>query len=241
MKKLILFSMLFYFSCKSSQRIEVAEPESIKHWLTIEKLPCFGHCQIYQLSIYRNGLAILEGKDHMDKKGVYFTEINNSRMEKLMRLEKYIKWQSIKSEYIVNIADLPMTKLKYYDKFGALVKSIEANANLPEELNSFVKEASGIIEKEKWTQIQKKNEMNNPEIIFDELIVDMDSTININDLEVSFQNYDLKTINRISPLMNLWLVKFNPDKIGKYEILTTLRKKQGIRHVSFNRRVLPRE
>lgn len=233
--------MVLYLSCKSSQRMDVAEQETLKHWMTIEKLPCFGHCQIYQLSLYRNGLAILEGKDHMDKKGVYFTELGSSRMEKLNRLEKYIKWATVKTEYIVNIADLPMTKLKYYDKYGALVKGIEANANLPDELHSFVKEATEIINKEKWTLIQKKNEMNHPEIIYDELIVDMDSTLSVSDLELQFQNYDVKTVNRISPLMNLWLIKFNMDKIGKYEMLVLLRKKNGIRHVSFNRKVLPRE
>lgn len=221
--------------------MEVAGIENLQHWITIEKLPCFGHCQIYQLALYRNGLAILEGKDHMEKKGVYFTEISKARADKMNRLEKQIKWDRIKPEYIVNIADLPMTKIKYYDKYGALQKSIEANSNLPDELNSIVKELTETINKEKWTQIQKKNEISNPEIIYEEIIVDMDSSLTISDLEMTYQNYQLKTVNRISPLMNLWLVSYNPERIGKYEILILLRKQKGIRHVSFNRRVLPRE
>lgn len=216
-------------------------PASLRHLISVQKFPCFGHCQVYKISAYRNGLVILEGKEYMDKTGVFFTELSAEKQKKLNRIEKGLKLNTIQDEYMVHIADLPITDIELYDENGALFKKVKANSNLPDPLHNYVKEVADLIKSEKWTQIQHKNDMTNPEIIYNELIVDMDSTLQIETLETEYAAFDLVRDKRVSPLMNLWNVKYNTDKIGKYEMLVSLRQKPGIRHVSFNRRILPRE
>ncbi len=238
---ILTLSLALLSSCSSSKMAENASEDKLNHWLTIEKLPCFGHCQVFQLKLYRNGLVILEGKDHMDKKGVFFTELSKEKVKNLQFKERSVQWNQIKNEYLVNIADLPMMNITYHDMNGARLKSIQANSNLPDALHEFIKTASETIDKEKWTLVQRKSEMNNPELLYNELMVDMDSSLTVEMLEQMYADYDLMRISRVSPLMNLWHLRYNEEKIGRYEILVTLRKKNGIRHVSFNRKILPRE
>lgn len=228
-------------SCSSSKRAETPESAKLLHWATIEKFPCFGNCQVYKVKLYRDGLLILEGKEHMEKKGVYFAELSKEKLQSFTRKERNVKWPEIQNEYMVNIADLPVVKIAYHDEHGALIKSVEANSNLPNALHDFVSAITETIDKEKWTLVQRKSEMYNPELMYDELIVDMDSTITVNQLEALYADFDLKTVSRVSPLMNLWHLRYDESKIGRYEILISLRKLKGIRHVSFNRKILPRE
>lgn len=229
------------FACRSSRAPEVVEANVLKRWMSMEKFPCFGHCQTYRMSVYRNGLILLEAKEHLDKAGVYFTEIRGDRLDKLRKLDKSIPWQQLQTEYFVNIADLPVTEIHYYDLNGARIKSVRANANLPADLGDFAKELHQLIRSEKWTQLQRKSETTNPEVIYDEIIVEMDSTLTPEDMEVAFLAYGLQREKRISPLMNLWNFRYDRAAIGPYEMLVVIRKKSGVRHANFNRKILPRE
>jgi hypothetical protein len=83
--------------------------------------------------------------------------------------------------------------------------------------------------------------MTNPEIIYNELIVDLDSSLTVKQLETEFVKYELKAMRQVSAYMNLWSFQYNESLIGKYEMLILLRKKNGIRSVNFNRKLLPRE
>lgn len=228
-------------SCRSSRAPEGAEANVLKRWVSIEKFPCFGHCQTYRMSVYRNGLILLEAKEHLDKAGVYFTEIRGDQLDKLRKMDKSITWQQLQAEYVVNIADLPVTEIHYYDLNGARIKSVRANANLPGELGDFAKELHQLIRSEKWTQLQRKSETTNPEVIYDEIIVEMDSTLTPEDMELAFSAYGLQREKRISPLMNLWNFRYDGAATGPYEMLVLIRKKAGVRHANFNRKILPRE
>jgi hypothetical protein len=217
------------------------KPYEIKHWMSIQKFPCFGHCLVYKLSIYQDGLSILEAKEHLEKPGVFFTELNKEKISKLKRLSETLGWSGYNTEYMVNIADLPVTEIDYYDNHGARLKHIRSNSNLPDGLHQLSKAMSDLIQSEKWTQIQRKSDMINPEIISNEFVVDMDSSLTKEALENEFQLYGLKAIQKVSAYMNLWSLQFDENKIGKYEMLILLRKKNGIRSVNFNRKILPRE
>jgi hypothetical protein len=193
------------------------------------------------LTLYRNGLVVLEGKEHVEKKGVFFCELNHDKQMRLSRMFKFLNINSYKDEYMVNIPDLPLTDIQLYNTDGARIKEIKANSNLPDELHSLVKYITEFMNTETWTQVQKKYDMTNPEIIYNELIVDLDSSLTVKQLETEFVKYELKAMRQVSAYMNLWSFQYNESLIGKYEMLILLRKKNGIRSVNFNRKLLPRE
>lgn len=239
---------IFYFialfgmnACKSAKDAVKPKPVELKHWLTVQKYPCFGHCHVYKLSMYRNGLVILEGKEHLEKTGVYFSQLSQDKIRSFKRLSDALNWTSYQAEYLINIPDLPVTELTYFDEHGAKNKFIKSNSNLPNPLDELTKSMAGLIKTEKWTQIQKKSDLTNPEIISDEFIVDMDSSLTASQLENDFYLYELKSKKRLSNEMNLWSFKYDESKINRYEMLIMLRMRPGIRSVNNNLKILPRE
>ena len=79
---LISFSLMLN-ACKTTKRIEIHRTESMKKHLVLQKFPCFGQCQEYKISSYDDGILILEGKNNVEKKGVYFTQINAVQLSSL--------------------------------------------------------------------------------------------------------------------------------------------------------------
>ena len=238
---LLISCGLILHACKTTKRIEIHRTESMKKNLVLQKFPCFGQCQEYKISSYDDGILILEGKNNVEKKGVYFTQINAVQLSSLKNKAASIKWTDYKNSYFKNIPDLPFTELSYYDAEGHLVKSIKSNATLPSELENVQKELSQFIRLPNWTQILRKDEMNNPDILLSELQVDMDSLLTPEKLEMQFDSLHLKRISRISPYMNFWLFTYDQAKIEPYEILILLRRVPGIRLVLFNKKLNPRE
>ncbi|MBK8298642.1 MAG: hypothetical protein IPK91_15465 [Saprospiraceae bacterium] len=228
-------------ACKSAKDAVKPKHVELKHWLTLQKYPCFGHCHVYKLSMYRNGLVILEGKEHLEKTGVYFSQLSQDKIRSFKRMSDALNWASYQAEYLINIPDLPLTELTYFDENGAKNKFIKSNSNLPNPLDELTKTMAALIKSEKWTQIQKKSDLTNPEIISDEFIVDMDSTLTATQLENEFYLYDLKSKKRLSNEMNLWSFKYDETKINRYEMLIMLRMRTGIRSVNNNLKILPRE
>lgn len=237
----LLFTVVFLISCRTQKEATESKMVELKHWMTLEKFPCFGHCQVFKISLYKNGLAILEGREYLEKTGVFFTELKSDKMLKLKRMSEDLNLSGYQNEYMVNIADLPITQLQFFDNHGAKIKDVKANSNLPDGLHYMSKTVSDLIQSEKWTQVQKKPDLVNPEIISNELIVDMDSSLTKEMIETDFKMYDVKALQKISAYMNLWTFRFNEEKIGRYEMLIIMRKKNGIRSVNFNRKILPRE
>lgn len=228
-------------ACKSAKDAVKPKTVELKHWLTVQKYPCFGHCHVYKLSMYRNGLVILEGKEHLEKTGVFFSQLSQDKMRSFKRMSDALNWGGYNAEYLINIPDLPLTELTYFDENGAKNKFIKSNSNLPNPLDELTKTMAALIKTEKWTQIQKKSDLTNPEIISDEFIVDMDSSLTASQLENEFYLYELKSKKRLSNEMNLWSFKYDESKINRYEMLIMLRMRPGIRSVNNNLKILPRE
>lgn len=236
-----VLSLVLWASCSSSKEMSGKSDKELVRWMELSKFPCFGHCSVYDLRLFQDGLVLLKGKEHLDKTGVHFAELSKEKTDKLRKLQNSVSWPEIKDEYWVNLQDLPVTHFTVYNEHGAIVKKINANSNLPDKLNDLAQELIELLKKEKWTQIQKKHEMVNPEIMYDELIVDLDSSLTTMVLEDELSHLGLKTIRRVSPHMNMWVFNYNTELVGSYELLVVLRKRQGVKYVNFNRRILPRE
>lgn len=234
-------SLLFFVSCSTTKEMNEKSNQVLVRWMDLSKFPCFGHCAVYDLRVFHDGLVLLKGKEHLDKTGVYFAELSKEKTDKLRKLQKSVNWPEVKEEYWVNLQDLPVTHLTIYNEHGAIIKKINSNSNLPDKVNDLAQELIELLKKEKWTQIQKKHEMVNPEVMYEELIVDLDSSLTTMVLEEEYSHLGLKTNRRVSPHMNMWVFNYNTDLVGSYELLVVLRKRQGVKYVNFNRRILPRE
>ncbi len=237
---LAFLALTSIFTCRSSRSSVNEKYGPPVRWMSYMKSPCFGHCAVYKMLLYRNGLCILIGKEYLERKGVYFTMLSTESLKKLQDLAK-LDWPTYKDRYHLNMPDLPSSEFIIHDEFGAIVKKIYSNANLPKELSRLHAAISDLIDSEKWTLLQRSEDMTNPEILYSEIQIDLDSTLTVEKLQAEYPQYKIAKINRISEYMNYWLVSYDHTNINPYEILAVLRQKKGVRYANFNRQLLPRE
>jgi len=238
----LLLTTFLISSCSSNKKMLDAQnsEDPLQPMISFKKTPCFGKCKVYKISIYQDGLAILEGIEHIEKTGVHFGQLNKMDLDKLKKDLKSLNWNSYKASYFKNIPDLPSTELRFYHSRDS-IQTIKSNTSLPDELESVQTKIAEFVDKIKWTEVMKKHEINSPNNIYNELQVDMDSSLTQEILVQRFSRYDLKVKDRISIYMNFWLFSFDDQKITPYEMLILLRKTPGVRLVMFNRKLDLRE
>jgi Domain of unknown function (DUF6438) len=237
----IVASVIIGFtSCKSSRPSAGEKPVMPVRWMSYMKSPCFGHCPVYRIQLYRNGLCILEGKEYLDKKGVYFAMLSKESFKNITDFSK-LNWASYDGNYFMNLPDLPSSEFIMHDENGAIIKKIKSNTNLPKEIGRLHAGIGELIRTEKWTQIQRREDMTNPEIIYSEIQLDMDSSITVEQLQLEYPQFKIEKKDRISEYMNFWLIGYDQNQVNPYEILVILRQKKGVRNAFFNRKLLPRE
>ena len=245
MKYLFAYLSLLLFvvgtSCKTGPGIISQPDKRIEKLISFRKSPCFGKCQVYRLSLYTDGMVILEGKENLDKTGVHFCQLNKETKEKFYKEINTLNWKSYKNSYFRNIPDLPSTELIYYGATDSIIKSITSNTLLPKEIETIQSELANLIKSEKWTQILKKEDLTNPNLILSEIQVDMDSSLTKDMLEEKFAAYGLKSKKRISEYMNFFLFNYDTKMIESYEMLILLRKVPGVRLAIYNRKLEGRD
>lgn len=230
----------FIFSCTSNKPlVSESQEEKIIPLVSFKKTPCFGKCQVYQISLYQDGLVILEGIENIEFTGILFSQLSSTDLENLRKELKNLHWQSYKSQYFRNIPDLPTTELRYYHREDSS-QIIKSNTGLPDELESIQKKLASLVGSLRWTSVMKKHEVNAPHHIYNEIQVDMDSTLQKEFLEKRFASYELKSVQRISIYMNYWLFQYNEKLIKPVEMLILIRRIPGVRLAMFNKKLDPR-
>lgn len=104
--------------------------------ISFEKTPCFGHCPVYNVKIYESGFAIYEGRNFVEKMGMYATRFDSAEIEKIYNKALDIGYFDLKNEYNDPlITDLPSTISRIH--FGGQDHKIRARFNTPKRLVEF--------------------------------------------------------------------------------------------------------
>ncbi|MBK9271445.1 MAG: hypothetical protein IPM48_07595 [Saprospiraceae bacterium] len=238
----LLLTAFLISSCSTNKKTldDQNSKDPLQPMISFKKTPCFGKCKVYKISVYQDGLTILEGIEHIEKTGVHFGQLDKTELEKLKKDLRSLPWNTYKPSYFKNIPDLPSTELRYFHSRDS-IQTIKSNTSLPNDLESIQTRLAELVESLKWTEVMKKHELNSPNHIYNEIQVDMDSSLTQEYLVKRFDKYGLKVKDRISIYMNFWLFTYDDQKITPYEMLILLRKTPGVRLVMFNRKLDLRE
>ncbi len=95
-----VFFILFYI--KGAPFTSNAKEVVIK----FERLPCFGSCPIYNLTIYGNGLVIYEGVDFVDVKGYRIKFLSKQVLENLLTEFEKANFYSLSDKYTDGPTDM---------------------------------------------------------------------------------------------------------------------------------------
>ena len=150
MRLLIILSVaIFMFSCSSSKKFQ---EENI--CISMEKTSCYGHCPVYTINIYNNGLIKLEGKENIDKIGSFRSKITGKQLDKLTELFISSDFFNFEDSYTSLVKDLPTTFI-YFSKNNKN-KRIKDYDEAPQSLKKLEEEIVLMLENLKWKIIKSK-------------------------------------------------------------------------------------
>lgn len=220
----------------------VIKEDKLTKLMTLGKTACFGKCATYDMTIYNQGIAIINAKDNIPlSRGIYYMNLPNDFMTSLKQKINAPGWETIKNKYEINIPDLPYINLHLYYKDTLKNKLVSSNTNAPKQVQEVIELANDLVKSKQWIQIQKKDDLINPDIVYTELMINIDTAMSIQKLETEFADYKLIHSRKLSPYMNFWLMTYDINKISPYEIMTLLTKYPGVHSVRFNRKLQSRE
>lgn len=143
----ILIGLIFLFGCSVTRQTENAFVV-----ISVEKLPCMGNCPAYKLSIYNNHMVIYEGKENVDKIGVYTTKISKKKFSELQEAFLNSDFFEMKNIYSARIMDLQTTYI--YFRYNEKEKKILDYYDGPEVLKELVKVVEELNEQNRWKQVK---------------------------------------------------------------------------------------
>ena len=238
----IFLTISFFTQCKSTKPMIVEKEEVIKKTISFSKSSCFGNCATYKMEIYNKGFVILDALAHNPmQRGIYYKELAPSDFEKISQLQNTIDWTKIDRKYMMNIPDLPTTELKLYFKDSTKNKIVSSNLNPPNEVESMYTLLHNLTKQDKWIEVQKKDDIINPNIMYDRLQVNIDTGMSIQTIDTAFKEYGLIQEKKISQYMNFWEMSYDTSKINKYEMVVFLQRFPGVHSARFNRKLEVRE
>ncbi len=115
--------------------------------------PCYGDCKEYTLTLYNNGLVILNGKKNLSREGFYSTVLENYQSSDLMTAFRTATSEGLFTIYPVDEpvpADIPSTVLVYPGNDGK-EQSIRVYADAPETLQALFDFVEKMAETATWT------------------------------------------------------------------------------------------
>lgn len=143
----ILIGLIFLFGCSVTRQTENAFVV-----ISVEKLPCMGNCPAYKLSIYNNHMVIYEGKENVDKIGVYTTKISKKKFSELQEAFLNSDFFEMKNIYSARIMDLQTTYI--YFRYNEKEKKILDYYDGPEVLKELVKVVEELNEQNRWKKVK---------------------------------------------------------------------------------------
>ena len=115
----------------------VTAKENDTIFATLTKTPCFGTCPVYKLMIFKSGLALYEGTQHVEKTGRYLVYFSEEELKTIEEKAQEINYFGLKDEYDSPVTDFPTTYTSL--RLNGKVKTISNRVSGPKGLSDFEK------------------------------------------------------------------------------------------------------
>lgn len=121
------------------------------HSITLERMVCYGSCPVYRVTFNKNGKAVYEGKDHVERIGRYVGEIEQSDFDKIAELLDRLGFGNLSSSYSSNDPEKQsvVTSVSYNDGEKKVENKGDAG---PMELWTVEKVIDGVVQDIYWEE-----------------------------------------------------------------------------------------
>lgn len=116
-----------------------APPEEAKPVVSLQKMPCFGDCERFTISLFADGRMYLDAQKGLDRVGEYERNLFTTETRELLRELAQLEQLELKDVYSEEeqIVDIPATVVSLRDAEGN-VRRITVYADAPKELGQLI-------------------------------------------------------------------------------------------------------
>ncbi len=127
--------------------------------LYYERGACFGTCPIFSFVVYADGKGIYNGKNHVNRIGLYQTKVNDSAVHNIIEVANKIGYFGMQELYDnPHVTDLPTIRTGISQ--NGKLKKVASRYKAPQSLKTLYQELDSLIENQNWNVISK-NQSNN--------------------------------------------------------------------------------
>ena len=246
----ILVCVIMFFQACSGVK-DVTKFKSEDEVISLKKGPCqVNNCSVYNVTLYKNQYAVYEGITNVERFGLFYKKLTKEQLKDLTDRYDKANFTGFKDSYYISDPDLPVITMTY--RSGKIVKSVKGSIDRPQEVLDLQRHLEKFAKSDGWILVKaydenyshKPIEQKTPvkeEVIDDQIIVEPASSGFMAQWLKKYPEYDIQLIKKISPNLNYWLISFNKQKISPKEMLSILKKDIDLKHVEFNKKVMPRD
>lgn len=137
---IMLFSLLFT-ACKVQRDKEGNAPILLSY----SRTPCFGTCEVFDLTIYSDGKVDINKKQFMAEIGEFTLELKKTEVKELIASLDQMNFCDLDSLYGGGVSDLPSSVITY--NCGSRYKTVVAIMNYPDALKTFIEEMALLVKR----------------------------------------------------------------------------------------------
>ncbi len=142
------FFFILFVTLSSSLCAQVADSLLVA---TMERTTCYGKCPYYKIWIYSNGVLVYHGKNHVDKLGLFQTQVSPRKVYQILEKAYQIDFFGLNEKYPeqgLGILDFP-TCITYL-KINGQEKTIYNRNNSPVSLVNLEELIDRVADEARW-------------------------------------------------------------------------------------------
>ncbi len=102
------------------------------------------------MQVFTDGFVKLEGKEHLDKIGIFKSSLSTEQLNSLKELFKKASFFELKNSYTSSFTDLPTKYITYHK--DDTTKQIMAYDNIPKNLQKVIKKMEELVYELEWEE-----------------------------------------------------------------------------------------
>ena len=239
----VFIFLLVIPSCKTSQKsLTEVEIINLPKVLEFSKSACRGKCPHFELTVYKGGWLIFEGKRFTEYEGKTTGKLSSKEYEQLIKNCREADLWTCEAAYGMNIMDIPTTRIHFYE--ADRDKEVKWRLRAPESLPKLSNQIMELVYLRNWvkpnTDMKNKGAKLSPGILDNEIIVQFKEWVDFREWCALYDRYGVASKRIISEQSGIYLIVFDTALMEPDRMLGIVRKDSKVKSAEFNKRIQPR-
>ncbi|MDX1938966.1 MAG: DUF6438 domain-containing protein [Saprospiraceae bacterium] len=236
---LSLIAIFFLFcsmsGCITTRNLSKVDLTELNKVIEMSKSPCYGRCPVFTFSIYENGVASFKGDRYTERIGLWVKQFSKDELEEMLSAFRVANLWQFNNVYRGEYYDAPTVTITYYEEGD--VKTIVGKDGRPYQVLELEAMLDNAARSEGWQQITGDNHGFPPNVITNEIIVELKEGRDGKMWIRQYRRYEMEIVERISPTGNYWLVRYNAEATAPEEMLEKVRNDVEVMGAEFNKKL----